>query len=346
MLSEGTSMTESPERNWSILLRIGHDGQDQQLARSLNGLTSNPDGDLMGRRTPSGRMIEIAQRVSGPDRVLTVIDGRRGPSTPRPFPTSRVAATIEQPPGMGTCPAVYLAAAYVLASDLDATLLLVPTGTDPDDVSDDDLTFACSLARRERALVLVGRKPLAGEACGAWIVPARTPAAGGDDPVRKVVRLQDQASESESAALRRQGAVRDTMVVAATAQALWSLGWLNHPDMMMRFDMLRRVIATIREGRAPLSHEAFALASVYRELDTVDFHRDLLTPSVEALSVLILERPLRPNRSDVAERRFAVRPHPQTRRSASAGGIFGNRAEPEPRALPETTFVHRKDAHA
>lgn len=264
--------------------------------------------------------MDFAQRVSGRDRVITVIDGRRGPSTPRPFPTSREASTLEQPPGMGTCPAVCLAAAYVLASDLDATLLLLPTGTDPDNVSEHDLTLACSLARRERALVLVGRKPRVGEVGGAWIVPARGSNGREDEPVRRVVRLQEEVSESESAALRQQGAVRDTMIVAATAQALWSLGWLNHPDMMMRFDMLRRVISTIHDGRAPLSHEAFALASAYRELDPVDFHRDLLTPSVEALSVLILDPPRRQSQSDVAERRISVRLNPPARRTASAGG--------------------------
>src|SRR5262245_54880041 len=154
-------MTESPERNWSVILRTGRE-RDQQLARALSGSSADPAGDPMARRTPSGRILETARRVSGPDHVITVVDGRRGPSTPRPFPTSRDAATLEQPPGHGTGPAVYLAAAYVLASDLDATLLLLPDEAEPDDVPDHELTLACALARREHAVVLVGRKPRVG----------------------------------------------------------------------------------------------------------------------------------------------------------------------------------------
>jgi mannose-1-phosphate guanylyltransferase len=81
-----------------------------------------------------------------------------------------------------------------------------------------------------------------------------------------------------------EGALWNTLVLVAKVETLWKAGWLCVPDMMGRFEQLRRNIGNPAEGTT--------LQTIYQDMPSGDFSRQVLQPMALQLGVMELERVL------------------------------------------------------
>ncbi len=285
-------MGETESRTWTIILE-NRRAASRPSRRPGSGATSL-DADLTQERGIERRRAAHGQALllSGIDRTLALTLGGHRPWSGSGSPNLPVARIIEEPRDRGSGASILLATTYVLEQDLEATLLVLPSGfeAEPEDRFGQCLRSACRLAQRRNRLVLLGARSDPSSPLGEWADPGDASGAaedGGRDmealhPVRTL-------SGSQALALHRRRSLLNTGIVAAKAKVIWALGWLLRPDIMRRFDMLLRVLHAIRDERAPLEHHALALSSVYRELEQTDFTFDLLARSLDSLLVLTLD---------------------------------------------------------
>jgi mannose-1-phosphate guanylyltransferase len=91
-----------------------------------------------------------------------------------------------------------------------------------------------------------------------------------------VARFREKPPSHETASLFRAGGVWNTLVVAVKVKTLWAAGRHLLPEMIDRFDFLRRVLRSVRAGREDRRREAEVLRDIYLDMQPADFSRDLL----------------------------------------------------------------------
>jgi mannose-1-phosphate guanylyltransferase len=189
---------------------------------------------------------------------------------------------LEQPCSMGTAAGVFLATAYVLAVNPEATVILLPSDhyVHPEDRFCGHITHALELAEKHGdKVILAAAIPDRAETDYGWIAPGKARRDEERAPARAtmhVARFQEKPDGEEARLLLRQGCLWNTMVIAAKANTLWALGRGCVPEMMYEFNAYLMVLRAIREGRLAPKCEARALASLYDHLSPADFSRDIL----------------------------------------------------------------------
>jgi mannose-1-phosphate guanylyltransferase len=132
---------------------------------------------------------------------------------------------------------------------------------------------------RPDRVVMLGIAPDRLELDYGWIQPGQFIA---DMPgvVQAVHSFLDKPDAAEADAALRTGALWNTLVFAANADLLWTLGWQCLPDMMPIFERLSQAIGGPEEGRV--------LESIYRDIPAKNFSSDLLQRVTEKLAVVEL----------------------------------------------------------
>lgn len=268
---------------WGIVLAGGEGARMRPLIRRWLG-EDRPKQycSFVGSRSMLQHTIDRAHSIIPDEHIVTVIgkDHRKylTESQSRNLP----GLVLEQPMDLGTAPGAFLSIAYVLADNPEASVILFPSDhfVRPEDRFCEHLLHAFDLVEKHRGLMIVaGAIPDRAETDYDWIGPGSLP-TGERGPLahglKQVVCFHEKPSRMEARSLLRRGCLWNTMIVAARAKTLWTLGRQCLPAMMHEFDAFLAVLRSVRNGQLEPKFEASALAAIYSNLAPADFSKDFL----------------------------------------------------------------------
>lgn len=239
--------------------------------------------------------IDRARSVVSEKRIVTIIGQGHRMFLAESVDEHVPGVVLEQPRNLGTAPGVFLPAAYVLADDPEATVIFLPSDhfVHPEDRFCEHIIRACELAERyPDQIILIGAIPDRAETDYGWIAPGKKRSdecsSLAQDPLQ-VVCFQEKPSGEDADVLLRKGYLWNTMVMAAKAKTLWTLGRQCLPEMINEFDMFLMTLRAIHEGRMDPTFEAGALATLYSNVAPADFSRDILEHVSERSLILPMD---------------------------------------------------------
>jgi len=143
----------------------------------------------------------------------------------------------------------------------------------------DDEAFATTVqrgievsAKHDKSIVLIGAKPQSPEVEYGWIEPGAPVRNGSGQPVFSVNRFCEKPPLNEAHELMKQGGLWNTFVTIGRAGAILEL-------------LSTRVLTAVKVISDALA--AGDLDTVYHEMDTIDFSKDVL--SLDASNLLVVE---------------------------------------------------------
>jgi len=238
--------------------------------------------DRVGSIVPKEQVVSIVGR--GHRKYLGEFEGNAPPGL-----------LIEQPRDMGTAAGVFLPMAYVLSKCPDATVVLFPS----DHFVLPEAHFRCEMLRaiemaeaNRDQVVLVGAIPDRAGANYDCIGPGPslnngyTPASywpANTEPMGETPTFENDVE------LIPKDYLWNTMIVAAKAKTLWSLGREHLPAVMVYFDAFLTVLRAIHERRLDPAWESKSLDALYNNVMPADFSEDLLRHISMQSTVLRME---------------------------------------------------------
>jgi len=259
-------------RLWNVVLAAG-------AGRRLESVTRGVPKQFWRGPTGVSLLDQTLARfalVTPPSRTVVVID-----ETHRQFVDDGSGAHaptfVAQPCDRGTATGVLLGLTAIADADPDAIVTITPSdhGVVDDRVLHGGLAASVRHVRQTGSVVVFGAQPAAPCTDYGWLMPgARIPQSS----LHTVTSFVEKPPAGTAAHLFASGAVWNTMVVVARAEAIWNLYADLRPDVW-------RVFSTARD--LPAARRPAFLASAYQALPAVDFSRDVLTHA-PALATWIL----------------------------------------------------------
>jgi mannose-1-phosphate guanylyltransferase len=256
---------------WAIVL-AGGDGT--RLASMIQAMHGRPVpkqfAPLIGDRTLLQRTLDRIAPMIPAQRTVVVVSDQHLELARQQLAGFCGVEIVPQPSNRGTGAGVLLPLAHVLARDPHARVVVFPsdhhvTRTGP---FCDAVTRAVKSAEHAGSGVcLLGAAAEAAAtdlgwiACGTTVGPAHLSA-------RSVTRFVEKPPERVALELLRQGALWNTLVIAAGGRALWGLASVHVPQVV-------RALAAYR-GRLPNGDSSRVLADIYTHLTASDLSRDIL----------------------------------------------------------------------
>jgi len=236
---------------------------------------------FVGSRSMFRHTFDRARAVLPKEHILSFIGPGHRKYLAGSLDDAELGPVLEQPDKLDTAPAVFLSLAYVLAENLDATVVLLPSDhfVYPEERFCDLMREAFELAETFRdKIVLAGAVPDHAETEYGWIGPGKpwTEGSALSGRAMEVMRLREKPDFEEALALYQQGCLWNTMIVAASAKTLWALGRRCLPKMLGDFDAFLTVLRAVRERRLDPSWESKALDTLCTGMVHADFSRDFL----------------------------------------------------------------------
>lgn len=256
-------------RRWSIVLAGGEGVRLRPyVQRRFGDARPKQYCAFSGDRSMLQHTLARAERLSGQERTVTIIaDAHDRWATPQLV--GHAGTVVRQTINRETGPGVYLPLAYVRARDPEAVVYILPSDhyIRPADRFVAAVTAAGDLAaRRPGDIVLTGVAPEAPDSEYGYIDPGEAVDRFGT--VRRVRGFVEKPDLATAAAAIERGAVWNTMVIAATVEALWEAGRAGIPEVIDRFDRLVEAIDT--------PFERSALEAIYLGMPVANFSRDVL----------------------------------------------------------------------
>lgn len=221
-----------------------------------------------GRRSMLEHTLARADALAGATRTVTVVSAAHAPWASTQL-VDHPGTVIAQALNRDTGPGVYLPLAHVRARAPDAIVYLLPSDhyVRPAHRFVAAVRAAGNLAERyPDQIILTGVVPDSPDGEYGYIEPSD--AVDRIGMVRRVSRFVEKPSPELAAQAIARGAVWNTMVIAATVDALWSAGCVGIPAVMSLFDQFSHAIGTPGEARA--------LDTAYLAMPTANFSRDVL----------------------------------------------------------------------
>lgn len=226
-----------------------------------------------GARSMLQHTLARAARLTAPEHTVTVIAAGH-----EPWATPQLAGhpgrTVRQAINRETGPGVYLPLAYVRARDPHAVVYLLPSDhyVRPTDRFVAAVRAAGDLAERHRdRIVLTGVVPEGPDPEYGYIEPGEPIDPSGR--ARRVRRFVEKPGRDDATRAIARGALWSTMVIAATADALWEAGAACLPRVIELFTELVEAIDT--------PFERAALESIYFGMPVASFSRDVLARATD-----------------------------------------------------------------
>jgi len=266
-------VTEQP---WAIVLAGGEGTRLQSLTSKIEG-DSRPKqfSRIFGNRTLLGHTRERLRPVFKDERMLFVMTRDHQPFYRTELADVDRANVLEQPANRGTAVAIISSLLQLLQYKPDAIVGIFPS----DHYYADDDEFATTIKSaisvskiHYDSIILIGAKPQWPEIEYGWIEPGPRIKNVCRSPVFTVSRFCEKPPLLEARDLMRKGGLWNTFVAIGRAGAFLNLLATTHMP------------AVTRVARAVAHRD---LGSVYGEIDSIDFSRDVL--SREPRSLLVME---------------------------------------------------------
>jgi mannose-1-phosphate guanylyltransferase len=250
---------------WSVVLA---GGRGTRLAAVTGGVPKqfwSPSGERSLLEDTVARLAPLTDPV----HTLTVVDDTHHSYVEHLRERASIGEVVYQPADRGTATGVLLATLVVSTCDPDAVVVVTPSdhGVADDEEFRAGLREAGEYARRHRDdVVLLGVEPQSAIGDYGWIVPAREEAGDGRH-TSTVASFVEKPPAPAAERLFASGAVWNTMVLVARAEAILTLYRRYAPDLAGAFECLRFL---------PPSRRDQQLRRLYEHLPMLDFSHDVL----------------------------------------------------------------------
>jgi mannose-1-phosphate guanylyltransferase len=227
--------------------------------------------------------VDRATQLSSADRAVVVAARHHRPDVESQLRGRSIGKLLLQPANRDTAAGVFLPLSYVWDRNPQATVVVHPSDhfIFPEHRFLDTVRYAiASVEGIPDRILLLGVQPDRLETEYGWI--ERGPALTGPPghPVHAVSSFLEKPTAELADAALRAGALWNTLVFAAKAEALWQAGYACFPDMMPLFERLASAWDT--------PDERAALEAVYQEMPAYNFSSHLLQRLPNRVAVMEL----------------------------------------------------------
>jgi len=273
------SVTPLNAHAWAIVLAAG-DGS------RLRKLTTTPAGiaipkqfcSLTGDRTLLENTLHRAGSIAPRQRVCAVVAAHHRQWWQKPLWSAPEANVIIQPSNLGTANGILLPLCYVLERDPGARVVILPSDhfvRDEDVLARSLRSTTAQLAFRRDEVLLLGIEPEAVDPDLGYIVPGASDRRGAFE----VAQFVEKPTPTLARALLERGAVWNSFILAARAEALMRLYERRYPEIVLEMRT-----AVQRELRT--SSNGCAIGELYQRLPEIDFSRHVLEGQEAVLRVV------------------------------------------------------------
>ena len=187
---------------------------------------------------------------------------------------AKESLVIAQPMNRGTAVGIIAALVQIMQVDPDAIVGLFPCDhyySDEEAFRSIVISATAGAGRFRESIVIVGAEAEYAEAEYGWIEPAQLVTQSGAAPLYRVNRFWEKPGLPQSRALLERGCLWNTFVTIGSAATLLDLLCCEVPEVVLS---MMRALADCD------------LTSVYAQLPSVDFSRDILANQANRLLVL------------------------------------------------------------
>ncbi|MGH7230940.1 MAG: sugar phosphate nucleotidyltransferase [Nitrospiraceae bacterium] len=267
---------------WSIILAGGDGVRTQPFIRRWLGEDKPKQYcAFVGTRSMFQHTVDRAAKLSPAERIVVVAARHHQDEVWAQLDRRSVGMVLLQPNNAGTAPGIFLPLTYIRARDPHATVIVYPSDhfIYPEERFLTLVDHAvCTSTLRQGRPILLAALPDGLELEYGWIEPGPVMAWTGRHQVREVRAFLEKPDHAQARRAMARGAVWNTLVIAAKADALWELGRRCVPEIMPLFKRLRDAIDT--------PHEVRVLEHIYQEMPNLNFSSDVLQRIPEQLGVM------------------------------------------------------------
>jgi len=270
---------------WSVVLAGGEGERIKPLVmRWLGRHKPKQYCTFTGNRSMLEHTLDRADRLSGPERKVTVIARSHRQEAKPQFEQHPSGIVVEQPLNRDTAAGIFLPLSFVKVRDPEATVVVYPSDhfVYPEQRFIGAVRSAVSAAEKlSDKLVLLGVTPSRIELDYGWIRPGMQVGYAGDSCVRKVEGFCEKPGFDQAKAAFEAGALWNTLIFAAKIDTLWQMGWRYIPEIMSLFEILCECIDTPDQQRV--------LEQIYSRMPRRNFSSDLLSRASAQIAVIAME---------------------------------------------------------
>ncbi|HNP29335.1 MAG: hypothetical protein KC592_14935 [Nitrospira sp.] len=274
-----------PSSVWSIVLAGGEGERIRPCIQQWLGYpVPKQYCTFVGTRSMLQHTWDRASQIGLPRKKVTVVGRTHQQDLEHHCTRQDEGTLIFQPRNCDTAPGVFLPLTYVRAWDPQSVVVLLPADhfICPED------PFVAAVRRAVRAveflsdrMILMGVRPSHLELDYGWMSVGDVLGWSGGRAIRRIHSFLEKPDAVAGKRLMSEGGLWNTLVLVAKVETLWKSGWLCFPDMMERFERLRRQIGTPAEGST--------LQAIYQDMPSRNFSRDVLQPLAGQLGVMELD---------------------------------------------------------
>ncbi|PYV40960.1 MAG: hypothetical protein DMG06_18645 [Acidobacteria bacterium] len=276
---------EEHRQVWSIILAGGDGERLRSLTERWLGYHKPKQYcTFTGTRSMLQHTLDRADALTTLDRRVTVISRSHLWDGSLRLSEEKTGRLLVQPANRDTAAAVFLGLAYVRAQDPQGTVVLYPSDhfVHPEERFTAVVSNAIIAAERLRRWVfLLGVSPDRSECEYGWIQPGAPLGRMNGHAVRAVKAFVEKPSPDWCRRAMSTGALWNTLVLAASVETLWSMGWSCFPEMMRLFEKYREAIGTLKEE--------VVVDQIFKEMPARNFSTDLLQRVSRQVAVIELK---------------------------------------------------------
>ena len=294
---------------WSIVLGGGDSSSVRPLiTKWLGHQKPKPFCTFLGTRSLWQHSIDRAIQASRPERVIAVVNQEHQQEALDQLGDRTIDRLLVQPTKKGIAAGIFLALSSVRMRDPNGTVVIVPSDhfVYPESRFLRAIEEATWIARElSHRLVLLGAPPESLELDYGWIKTGARVILRTESPVKLVRSFVEKPSALEADRVLAEGALWNTLVVAAQVETLWNLGRQVLPELVQTLEGLsiyaggtfERAVTSVLSGALP----------------TCDFSKDFLEQIPDYLAAVELQGVLwsdwgRPRRIASTLRRIGRQP--------------------------------------
>jgi len=272
-------------RPWSIVLA---GGRGERLASFTERWLGRPVPKqycaFVGGRSMLQHTLDRASRISSPEDIVTVVAREHAGYWRSQVSGELARGLLTQPVNRDTAAGIFLPLARVRAMDPGATVAIFPSDhfiyPETRFVAAVETALRAAEELRER-LVLLGVRPDEPEPDYGWVFRGRELLDLEGRRVHAARTFLEKPSAEDARAAREEGALWNTMILAAKVETFWRLGWRYLPELMFRFESYVEAIGTPMEDAV--------LSSIYAGMPIRNFSSDLLQRARTEVATIELE---------------------------------------------------------
>ena len=257
---------------WSIVL-AGGEGERLRpfVQRWLGRHQPKQYCTFIGSRSMFQHTVDRADQLAPPERKVIVIARSHLHEAAAQLAGRQPGRLVVQPANRDTAAGIFLALAHVRALDPQATVVIYPS----DHFVFPESRFLKVVQTAVRAaellsdhLILLAVAPERIEPEYGWIQPGSQLGRIGEHDVHQVELFVEKPNATVARQVLSCRGLWNTLVLAATVETLWTMGWRCFPELMRLFERYAVAIGSSRE-------EAL-LETVYQSMPRQNFSSHLL----------------------------------------------------------------------